>query len=40
MSKNPLTIVTYHLSKIPWYTIKFFDWFFTLITAILVYIIR
>jgi hypothetical protein len=40
MAENPLVLVMYHLSRLPWYTIKFFDWLFTLITAILVYIIR
>ncbi len=40
MADNPFTLVMYHLANLPWYFIKFWDWFFTFITAILVFITR
>ncbi len=37
-NEDPFTVVAYHFVRIPWYTIKFFDWLFTLFTALLVYL--
>ena len=34
---NPFTTVMYHFVRIPWYFVKFFDWLFTLITAMIVW---
>lgn len=40
MAENPLKIVLYHLANLPWYFIKFWDWVFTVITALLVFITK
>jgi hypothetical protein len=40
MNENPFSLVMYHFVRIPWYTIKSFDWLFTLITALLVYLTK
>lgn len=39
-NQNPFSLVMYHFVRIPWYIIKSFDWLFTVITAILVYLTK
>lgn len=38
--EDPLQLFLYHLKRLPWYFIKFWDWIFTLITALIVYLTR
>lgn len=38
--EDPFQLFFYHLKRLPWYFIKFWDWIFTLITALIVYLTR
>jgi hypothetical protein len=38
--EDPFQLFMYHLVRVPWYFIKFWDWLFTLITALLVYLTK
>ena len=39
-NQDPFALIMYHFVRIPWYVIKTFDWLFTVITAILVYLTK
>jgi hypothetical protein len=38
--EDPFQLFMYHLARLPWYFVKFWDWLFTLITALLVYLTK
>jgi hypothetical protein len=38
--EDPFQVFMYHLVRLPWYFIKFWDWLFTLITALIVYLTK
>ena len=38
--EDPFKVFMYHLVRLPWYFIKFWDWLFTLITALIVYLTK
>ncbi len=38
--EDPFQLFLYHFMRLPWYFIKFWDWIFTLITALIVYLTR
>jgi hypothetical protein len=38
--EDPFQLFFYHVKRLPWYFIKFWDWLFTLITALIVYLTR
>jgi hypothetical protein len=38
--KDPFKLFMYHFVRLPWYFVKFWDWIFTLITALIVYLTR
>jgi hypothetical protein len=38
--EDPFQLFLYHFMRLPWYFIKFWDWIFTLITALFVYLTR
>ncbi len=38
--KDPFKLFIYHFVRLPWYFVKFWDWIFTLITALIVYLTR
>jgi hypothetical protein len=38
--EDPFQLFMYHLVRLPWYFVKFWDWIFTLFTALLVYLTK
>lgn len=38
--EDPFKLFMYHVVRLPWYFVKFWDWLFTLITALLVYLTK
>ena len=38
--EDPFQLFFYHVKRLPWYFIKFWDWLFTLITALIVYLTK
>lgn len=38
--EDPFQLFMYHLVRLPWYFVKFWDWIFTLMTALLVYLTK
>jgi hypothetical protein len=38
--EDPFKLFMYHVVRLPWYFVKFWDWLFTLMTALLVYLTK